>query len=117
MGEQRYPQETMGTTLVSVNEGDEWRRVFVRAQRAWLEVGEFTKGLLTRAVYDAPVHYHCVQLCDMGQKTLAEEFFAHDDRQLGDFMDALDEKNVPYGYLDVQAGHRITYRPARVGRA
>ena len=107
-----YPQEAVGETLIEVHEDDERRRVFLRHRRSYLEVGEFSRGALTEETYDAPVHYHCVQL-EPSLETNAKAFFSRDEPMLTDYMDELDREGVSYGYLNDMAGRYVSYRPAR----
>ena len=69
---QSYPQESAGVTLLSCEHGGERRRVFVRRRGTRLEVGEFTRGPLTRELYGAPAHHHCVQLGASASGSLAQ---------------------------------------------
>lgn len=127
---QSYPQESAGVTLLSCGHGGERRRVFVRRRGTRLEVGEFTRGPLTRELYDAPAHHHCIQLGasasgalvqvlselqdipkEQGIADLLRAFFARDERFLADLMDLLDGESVPYGYLNSMMGKYVSYRP------
>ena len=106
-----YPQETMGTTLVIAMNGDEWRRVFLRERGGLLEVGEFTRGPITRFYYDAPVHYHCTYVPGLHLKACVKEFFEEDsDRELLDLIDRLNDLGISVGYVDVQMGKFARYR-------
>ena len=150
----RYPQESLGSTLLLVERHGEYRRVFSRTtapglaeddargrvvglgQDAALEVGEFTRGELTREVYGTEAHCHRVRL-DAAEaaeaaaalgKLLGEEgmavdvllahYFGEDQRFLADLMDDLDASRVSYGYLNTSEDGRVTYRPRqRLSRA
>lgn len=57
-----YVQESLGTTLLEVQQGNEYRRVFVCEHGKDVEIGELTYGDLTYEVYGLPAHYHCVRL-------------------------------------------------------
>ena len=125
-----YPQESAGVTLLSCEHGGERRRVFARRRGTRLEVGEFTRGPLTRELYDAPAHHHCIQLSasasrlltrtlserlempeEQGVEDLLRAFFSRDERFLSDLMDLLDNRSVPYGYLNSMMGKFVSYRP------
>ena len=125
-----YPHETMGKTLLLCDEGDERRRVYARRRNQLLEVGEFSWGTSTLVGYGAPAHVHCVHLERHGQQgcaasltrlgygerkveELLEQYFAKEKGLLTDFMDDLDAWGVPYGYLNVDVGSHVSYRPAR----
>ncbi|MBR3158990.1 MAG: hypothetical protein IKF14_07775 [Atopobiaceae bacterium] len=127
---QVFQQEMQGTTLLMVDQGNEWRRIFAHREHTELEVGEFTRGPLTSEVYDAPAHYHCVRLdCagmqegavrlgellgEVGQsdfELLLHGYFADEHRFLADLMDELDGWHIPYGYLNGVVGSHVSYRP------
>lgn len=111
--ERTYPQETLGTTLVEQDLGSEWRRVYLVERERRTEVGELSKGDITQATYGAPVHLHCVHLYEPAAVEFARAFFAQGDLYLADLMDALDERDLPYGYLNNEPGKFVSYRPAR----
>lgn len=108
-----YPQQTLGTTLLATTSGTEDRRVYLCKRVGYVEVGELTLGTLTRDLYDAPAHLHCIHLDDEDVPRDLSSFFSSNDLYLVDLMDALDERGVPYGYLSNEGGRHITYRPAR----
>lgn len=117
-------------TLYSASQRGERRRVYTRMRGRSLEVGETTWGPLTRDVYDAEEHHHCIHLAPdtfavlgthltvasadvgdaLGRHMVENEMF------LTDLMDELDGWNVPYGYLSSTLGDCVSYRPARMLR-
>lgn len=107
-----YPQETLGTTLLSVDHEGESRRVFVVERRGYIEVGEFTRGPLTRELYDDPAHYHAIHV-DVDAPVLYKGFFMEGEPFLADLMDAYDAQGVSYGYLNTTANHHASFRPPR----
>lgn len=109
-----YPYDTLGTTLVQEYNGDERRRVYLKKRLGYVEVGEFTVGILTQAVYNTPAHLHSVHLRGSAGVQIAIEYFSKGNGLLSEFMDELDRKGVAYGYLNSVAGEYVSYRPARV---
>ncbi len=126
-----YNQESAGTTLLEEHVDDEQRRVFMRNRMNRLEIGELTSGDLTEGIYGTRTHLHCIHLDDVAQQSCLTRikasshidhegalraFFADyfDDvsHTLADLMDDLDYWGVQYGYLNVQDGGHIRYRPA-----
>ncbi len=106
-----YPQETIGTTLLSTSSGGEYRRVYMRTRPAGIELGEFTKGPLTQEYYGAPTHHHSVQLQGDALAGYIKSYFKNKDIFLADFMDVLDSQHITYGYVNSMQGEYVTYRP------
>ena len=108
-----YPQETVGTTLLCVNDNGEFRRVYTRKRKRYLEVGEFTRGIVTQGIYQSPAHLHAIHLpLDFPEEELLE-FFKEGDPFLADYMDALDIEGLTYGYLNGAENQYVSFRPAR----
>ncbi len=113
--EQKYPHETLGRTLLEETVAGELRRVYARPHDGWLEVGEFTRGPLTRDFYFCPAHLHCVHIDDVwAPDDQAAQFFETGSPFLVDYMDDLDAREIPYGYFNCDVGSSVSYRPARV---
>ncbi|MBR3327224.1 MAG: hypothetical protein IKG22_07870 [Atopobiaceae bacterium] len=127
----KYPQETAGTTLLEEHAVDEQRRVFMRWRMNRLEIGELTSGDLTEGIYGVHAHLHCIHLDAAAQQYCAERleaechmtgeeavraflvsYFENSNNTLADLMDDFDYWGVKYGYLNVQDGGHIRYRPA-----
>lgn len=106
-----YPQENMGVTLLDVTYAKERRRVYVQNRMGYLEVGEFTRGPLTQKLYGWPVHLHCMHLPSNFPIEELQEFFLLGEPFLADYMDELDAKGVPYGYLNSVTSKYVSYRP------
>ena len=121
--------DAMGTTLLEDEQNGEYCRVFLCQEPGNLELGEITRGPLTRDMYDVPAYYHAVQLdkkseACVGRKlgerwkrvgsesldVLLTSYFADKKRFLADFMDDLDAWRVPYGYVSGAVGGRMSYR-------
>ncbi len=107
-----YPQETLGTTLLNDVVEGEYRRVYAVARKGFLEVGEFTKGPLTEALYNAQVHLHTIQIYHESAIKELKVFFAGGCPYLADYMDDLDARGIPYGYMNSMVGKYVSYRPA-----
>ncbi len=107
-----YPQETLGTTLLDTTSNGERRRVYLRLMGPLVEVGEFTSGPLTQELYHAPAHIHSIHLRNEGTLDEPQAFFLEDEPFLADYMDHLDDLNVPYGYMNTMMGRYVSYRPA-----
>lgn len=107
-----YPQETLGTTLLNDIVEGEYRRVYAVTRKGFLEVGEFTKGPLTEALYNAQVHLHTIQIYHESAIKELKAFFAGGCPYLADYMDDLDARGIPYGYMNSMVGKYVSYRPA-----
>ena len=108
-----YPQETVGTTLLCVTHYGEYRRVYMRKRKGYLEVGELTQGIVTQEVYQSDAHLHAIHLPLEFPEEYLLDFFKEDEPFLADYMDALDAKGIAYGYLNSEANKYVCYRPAR----
>jgi|GEM_PF-3184062 len=111
--EDKHEFEMVGTTLAEQAVGSEYRRVFMRNRGPVLEVCEYSRGPQTQDCYEASAHHHAVHLFEPGLEALVTSCFASGNEQLADLMDKLDQKDVPYGYLNTSAGRYVSYRPAR----
>lgn len=110
---QECPQETMGTTLLARESGEDFRRVYLLKRNGYVELGEFSRGPLTQGTFGAPTHAHSLHLEDMSLEEDLKAFFAAGEPQLADLMDELDAQNIPYGYLNSTTGSHVSYRPAK----
>lgn len=108
-----YPYDTLGTTLAEEYNGNERRRVYLKERLGYTEIGEFSVGVLTEAIYNAPTHLHSVHLRGSSQTQIAIEYFTKGNELLSEFMDELDRRGIAYGYLNSMTGKYVAYRPAR----
>lgn len=107
-----YPYDTLGTTLAQEYNDGERRRVFLKKRAGYIEVGEFSVGVLTRAIYNAPTHLHSVHLRGSSGPKIAIEYFAKGKTLLSEFMDELDRRQISYGYFNSTPGQNVSYRPS-----
>ena len=108
-----YPQETVGTTLLCISDNGEYRRVYMRKRKGYMEVGELTRGIVTQEIYQSDAHLHAIHLpLDFPEEDLVE-FFKEGEPFLADYMDALDEEGITYGYLNNEENKYVCFRPAR----
>lgn len=111
MDKRTYPYDELGYTLLKEDDGSERRRVYKVQRKGYVEVGEFTAGDLTLGIYGATTHLHSVHVDERPALQLAEVYFADGDKFLADYMDELDERGIPYGYLNCMSGKYVTFRP------
>lgn len=128
----RNQQESACTSLLESESSGEFRRVYVRHRKEGLEVGEFTRGPLTEAIYGGPTHSHCTFIVGVSMQSLVNVlvftlgvpgerdvdhllalFFKGGEPFLADLMDLLDKERVSYDYLNSVEGGHVSYRPAR----
>ena len=108
-----YPQETLGTTLLDITHANERRRVYAHGRAGYLEVGEFTQGPLTQALYEWPVHLHSIHLSADFPLEDVRQYFCLGEPYLADYMDELDTRHIPYGYLNSVMNKYVSFRPAK----
>ena len=110
--ERTYPQETMGITLYIECTNTDLRRIYLKRRASYVEVGEFSKGVVAQEVFGVPAHVHCVQLRCATTEGLCKDYFANGGTDLAGLMDVLDERGIDYGYLNNVGNSYVSYRPA-----